>query len=111
MQLKNLGTSEILWFTQNEVMLRPYQDIADRLVEVRTILGLTQAQFARTAGLGVRRLNNWETGRYRISLNGALKLREIYGLPLDFIYCGSVEALPNNIASALGSSPRDNHSR
>ncbi len=92
-------------------MTRPYQDIADRLVEARTILGMSQVQFARKANLSARRLNNWETGRYRISLNGALRLREIYGLPLDFIYCGNVDMLPNKIAEALASSPRDTHSR
>ena len=92
-------------------MPKPYQDIADRLVEVRKILGLSQAEFARRAKIGVTTMNNWEGGDYRVSLNGGLKLRKTYGLPLDFIYCGSVDMLPNKIAAALGSSPRDNHSR
>lgn len=92
-------------------MTATYSDIADRLVEVRKILGLSQAEFARNAKIGVTTMNNWEGGDYRVSLNGALKLRETYGLPLDFIYCGSVAMLPNRIASALRSRPRDSHSK
>ena len=111
MQVQTLPYSKFVEDAQNERMPKQYQDIADRLIEVREILGMNQVQFARKAKLGARRLNNWETGRYRISLNGALRLRETYGLPLDFIYCGSVDMLPNKIASALASSPRDNHSR
>lgn len=92
-------------------MARPYDDIAERLREAREALGLSQAEFARRARIGKNTMNNWESGDYRVSLNGALKLRETYGLPLDFIYCGNVDMLPNKIASAFRDKPRDSHSK
>ena len=92
-------------------MTKPYQDIAIRLLEVREALGLSQADFARGAKIGIPTMANWESGVYRVSLNGALKLRETYGLPLDFIFCGNVDMLPSKIASALRSSPRESHSK
>ena len=81
--------------------MKPYQDIAERLISVRRALGLTQTEFARRAGINITTMNNWEGGGYRISLNGALRLRQAYGLPLDYIYCGDMSLLPNKIASAL----------
>ena len=92
-------------------MPKNFQDIADRLLRVRKILGLSQTEFARRAGIGVTTMNNWEGGDYRVSLNGALRLRETYGLPLDFIYCGNVDMLPNKIASDLRLIPRESHSK
>ena len=86
-------------------MVQPFKDIGNRIVMARSALGLTQAEFARLAGLKPSTVNQWETGAQRVSLNGALILREKYGLPLDFIFCGSVEALPTRIAAALSARP------
>lgn len=92
----------------------PFSDIAERLILVRTALaekGQSQKEFAEAAGIPAKNYNNWESSNFRISLDGALKLREAYGVPLDFIYCGGmVDRLPEKVRSALRSMPRDNHS-
>ena len=92
----------------------PFSDIAERLLLVRTALGgkdQSQKEYAETAGIPAKTYNNWETGNFRISLDGALKLREAYGVPLDFVYCGGmVDKLPEKVRNALRSRPRDNHS-
>lgn len=83
---------------------RPYADIAERLRLSREAIGdgqLTQKAFAAEAGVGYEQYKNWESGAYRISVDGARALRKRYGLSLDFIYEGNVDALPMNLRNAL----------
>lgn len=82
-------------------MTKPYQDIAERIKWHRSLLGLTQAQYAEKAGLNRAQLNNWEGGSHRIGLDGALALRKTYGLSLDFIYEGITDALDMTLRNAL----------
>jgi len=79
---------------------RPFGDIADRLIWHRTFEGLDQKAYAERAGLKRAQLSNWETGSYRLSLDGALALRATYGLSLDFIYAGNAETLPMTLRAA-----------
>lgn len=79
---------------------RPFGDIADRLIWHRSVEGLDQAPYAEKAGLKRAQLSNWETGNYRLSLDGALALRETYGLSLDFIYTGNADTLPMTLRAA-----------
>ena len=85
---------------------RTYGEIAVRLRRAREAFGLDQTEFARRAGLKNQTYSNWESGNFRISIDGALALRETYGLSMDFIYCGNIDALPHKIAKAIESSPR-----
>jgi len=87
-----------------------YADIANRLIAVREVYELNAREFAERAGIDPTRYYKFETGDNRISVDGALMLRETYNLPLDFIYCGSIDALPHKLAVAVSSSPRDSHS-
>lgn len=114
MQDQTFIGSKIVGLSHTGPMAKPWQDIADRLIAARRALGYgdkMQAEYARNAGLKPKRYSNWESGSYRISIDGALALRERYGLSLDFIFCGSVAMLPNKVASALRDNPLDSHSR
>lgn len=88
----------------------PFADIAMRLRAVRAILELSQKEFAEQAKVAPKSYNQWESGDFRVSIDGAKKLRERFGLSLDFIYCGSLDALPHKIAVALADIPKDNAS-
>lgn len=90
---------------------RPYADIAARLVWHRSFEGLDQEAYAKRAGLKRAQLSNWETGSYRVSLDGALALRATYGLSLDFIYAGNAETLPMTLRAAWLGRPEVNASR
>jgi DNA-binding XRE family transcriptional regulator len=79
---------------------KPFADIAERLKWHRSLEGLNQAEYARKAGLKRAQLNNWESGDYRLSLDGALALRDTYGLSLDFMYVGISDALPMTLRKA-----------
>ena len=93
-------------------MEKPYSDIAARLRVILEAHGISNAEFARTLGLKPTATNNWLTGASRISIDGALLVRERYGAPLDFTYCGgSVDTLPKTIRAAWLSRSRVNHSK
>lgn len=79
---------------------RPFGDIAERLMWHRALLDLTQEQYARRLGVKRSAVNNWESGNYRLSIDGALALRRKYGLSLDFMYEGIDDALPMTLRNA-----------
>lgn len=79
---------------------KPFGDIAERLRWHRDLLGLTQKEYAERIGQKRPALNNWESGDYRLSLDGALALRETYGLSLDFMYSGNADTLPMTLRNA-----------
>lgn len=80
---------------------KPYEDIAARLIWHReTIEQMSQKEYAAKIGVKRTTLNNWESGGYRLSLDGALALRQMFGLSLDFMYEGIDDALPMTLRQA-----------
>lgn len=84
----------------------PYADIAERIRWHRALEGLDQAEYAAKAGLKRAQLGNWESGKFRLSLDGALALRATYGLSLDFMFAGNDEALSMTLRAAWRDRPR-----
>ncbi len=84
---------------------KPFGDIAARLRWHRDLEGLTQTAYSKKIGVKRATLNNWESGDYRLSLDGALALRQTYGLSLDFMYEGIDDALPMTLRQAWQSKP------
>lgn len=93
----------------NPDRIRPYEDIAARLRAAREAYGeslipprvVGQQEFAEKAGLKHSQYKNWESGAFQCSLSGARALRKTYGLSLDFIFEGILDALPMSLRSAL----------
>lgn len=83
------------------------KDIGARLKWHRRYVGMTQQEYANAIGEQRSNYTRWEIGSQRLSLNGALAIRERFGLSLDWLYLGRVEALPTNISNAWLSSPSD----
>jgi len=88
-----------------EMSDKPFGDIATRLRWYRDLEGLTQKEYAEKIGVKRATLNNWESGDYRLSLDGAIVLRKTYGLSLDFMYEGIDDALPMTLRQAWQSRP------
>lgn len=88
-------------------MEKPYADQAKRILWHRNLLGLTQAEYGKKAGLKRAAINNYESGDFQIGLAAGRALRKAYGLSLDFIYEGEVEALPMNLRKAVLDNPID----
>jgi len=80
--------------------VKPFADIAARIQWHRHLEGMEQKEYAEKAGLKRSQLSNWESGSSRVSIDGALALRQTYGLTLDFIYEGMADTLPMTLRSA-----------
>ena len=85
-----------------------YSDISFRLRRVRMALGFSQVDFAKSIEISKQTYAHYESGDTCIPPIRARRLREIYGISLDFLYVGSLDTLPHKIAIALSSSPSDN---
>lgn len=79
---------------------RPFSDIAERLKWHRTLIGLNQNEYSASIGVKRSAYSLWEAGTHRLSLDGALALRNKYGLSLDFMYEGIDDALPMTLRNA-----------
>ncbi len=75
--------------------------IAARLKISRDVLGFSQKEFADNAEITRTNYNHAETGRHRPSVNISIKLRDTYGLTLDWIYLGDVGSLQHRLAEAI----------
>ena len=91
--------------------IKPYVEIGRRIKAARTALGHNQRVFAQKAGFSGSQVSNWESGLYRPSLDNCITLRETYGLSIDFIIFGNLDALPHRIAKLLEDNPEVNNSK
>lgn len=78
-----------------------YSDIANRLRLVRSFYDLSSKRFAEQAGVSVKSYSQWESGDFRISLDGALSISARFGISLDYIYLGRLDTLPYALAISL----------
>lgn len=83
----------------------PFSDIAERLLWHRSLMGMTQKDYAASFGVKRAAYSLWEAGSHRMSLDGALALRNKYGLSLDFMYEGIDDALPMTLRNAWRDKP------
>ena len=100
---------QIAWqgtLTGMEVKLRPFADIAERIKWHREgVMRMRQEDYAASIGVKRSALSLWEAGTHRLSLDGALALRNKYGLSLDFMYEGNDDALPMTLRNAWRDKP------
>ncbi len=75
--------------------------IAERLRLTRNALGLNQTELCLQADLATNRWNQWERGRVRIQLDGALHLCAVFGLSLDWIYRGDMGSLRHDFVEKI----------
>lgn len=76
--------------------------ISRRLIQTRLALGFTeQAEFCRQIGVDKTVYNPFEKGRRRISLDVAAAIRERFGIPLDWTFCGDGSRLPAAVYEKL----------
>tara|TARA_R100001086_G_scaffold231944_1_gene152913 strand:+ start:65 stop:334 length:270 start_codon:yes stop_codon:yes gene_type:complete len=80
------------------------ENVAKRLKWLRETTGLTQSAFADSINVTPTVYNNWETGRQRLSLEGALSLNKVYGTTLDFLFLARRGDLPPELIKSLPNS-------
>jgi transcriptional regulator with XRE-family HTH domain len=82
--------------------IRSLDAIAERLRMTREALGIKkQKEFAERADISPNTYNQWEKGRVYPDLQYVIRLRDEYGLTLDWIYLGDPSGLPYRIARLL----------
>ena len=86
-----------------KVVTGRYADIAHRLRAVRAYYDLGSAEYAEQADVSPKSYSQWESGDFRISIDGAIRLHGRFGVSLDFIYLGVMDALPHKIANVVSS--------
>jgi ribosome-binding protein aMBF1 (putative translation factor) len=89
--------------TNSGDMPRRAKSIGRRLLKTREALGLSQAEFCRRIGVQRNLYNPFEKGRRRITIDVATKIRDRYGISLDWIYCADQRALPSDLYQKLAS--------
>ena len=75
-----------------------HPEIAKRLIQTRLALGYEQTAFAEQAGVHQPVYNGFERGKRGISIATALKIRDRFGIPLDWIFCGDASRLPRGLS-------------
>jgi transcriptional regulator with XRE-family HTH domain len=75
--------------------------IGRRLLRTRQALKLSQAEFCRQIDVERNLYNPFEKGRRRITIDVAMKIRDRYGVTLDWIYAGDPHALPSGLYHQL----------
>lgn len=90
-------------FRPNRVMSRSLKDIKNRLELTRDALGVSDAELCRQTGIAA---NSWSqflspNTKRRITLDAAYKLKDRYGVTLEWIYDGDLASLPGRISAKL----------
>lgn len=78
-------------------------EIAARLKAAREAINPNQSEFAMRAGMTQNRYNQYETGERPLTLDAALKLRDTYGLTLDYLFRGDAALVPHGLIERLRS--------
>ncbi len=82
------------------------ENVGKRVRWVRQYNNLTQIQFSKILGLPTSaNLSNWEVGRQRLSIEGALLINQNFGTTLDFLYLGRLSSLSSDMKEALADNP------
>lgn len=76
-------------------------ETAERLRLARMAINPNQSEFARRAGMSQHRYNQYETGARPLTLDAALKLRDTYGLTLDYLFRGDTALVPHGLMERL----------
>lgn len=69
------------------------KEVGVRIHFLRDLLEMNQPEFASHLGSSKQTVNQWETGRQRLSLDGARAIVDRTGYDLDFIYFGDLSGL------------------
>lgn len=81
-------------------------DIARRLIAIREHFDLNQVEFADSLHLAKNTLNGYETGARSLSLETAKRIRDRFGISLDWLLFGDIGQPSHELVVRFGPSPR-----
>ena len=71
-----------------EVIFNKGVNMKERLRALRGSLGLSQSELAKKIGCGLAAVQSWESGKITPKAEYGIKLCELYGVTLDYLYLG-----------------------
>lgn len=77
------------------------RNVGERLRWVREVLGMSQREFGRRAGLGSNTYNQVELGLKMPSIEMAIAICDAHGLTLDYIFRGDTGDLKHSVAEGI----------
>lgn len=72
-----------------------------RLKTARLALGLSSKEVYETINVQANTYSQWENGKSMVDVAAAARLKEAFGITLDWIYAGDPAGLPFAIASKV----------
>lgn len=84
------------------------KDVGRRLAQIREIMGYTQIDFGKAAGLSQSRYNAYEIGARLLTLKAALLLCQKYTLDLNYLFMGDPGNLPHKLFEELKKRKKSN---
>lgn len=85
--------------------MRQDKDIARRLTAVREHFNLNQAEFAAKLNIAKNTLNGFERGSRPLTLETARRIRNRFGVSLDWLLFGDIGQPRQDLAEQLGPDP------
>lgn len=82
------------------------QDIARRLIAIREHYGISQTDFAGELNVAKNTLNGYERGMRPLTLETAKRIRDRYGISLDWLLNGDIGQPGYDLVIKLGPLPR-----
>lgn len=77
------------------------RQVGDRLRLVIEAIGITQVEAAKVMGISAPKLGNWLRGDNYPSNLAMLRLKERYGVTLDYLISDSVVGMPSSLVDGL----------
>lgn len=83
--------------------MRSISNIAERLIATQKALGVSPAELCRRSGITATQWSQFTDPKYkrRITLTAAYKLKDAYGVTLEWVFDGDRTRLPHEIADNL----------
>lgn len=81
-------------------------DVARRLIAIREHFGLNQIAFAKSLHLAKNTLNGYEKGSRQLTLETAKRIRDRYGISLDWLLFGDIGQPSHELVVKFGPAPR-----
>lgn len=99
--VSEIATSCEQWLNSGMISEREFETMAGyRLMLLRRAFGKSQKEFGTKMGVGGTAVSNYEAGR-AVEPYKALKLKEAFGAPLEWLYSGDESALSDHLAERL----------
>ena len=88
---------------KNALMTRSLPDVCRRLVATQQALGISPAELSRQSHIPANQWTQFTDPKYkrRITMAAAYKLKDAFGITLEWIFDGDKSRLPHEIANKL----------